>query len=403
MRSLFSDSYQIWFPGTLVWELWFVDRGRGARLVDTCADSRLIEFKRGSRRRKILALPSCDQVSLNFVSSATSEVGLLREARAHIESTGPDCDLSGIGAQPVTGYPPETLVRIDIPTTGRRVHDFSENLIPDSVVPAASLIGMPEESVAVWCELRKTVVAVERDGRTAYYEELKGDRDADKAREIRSLVDRLKKEKVITKSPSLYLWDQSRQKVYEAVLPYSVVSSHRAVPANVETALGMTPRRIRENKQIRSARKRHFFKQAATAFGTVALTLLMTGTYAMAYFQKKHQEAGVAANLEETRRLGMIKAQWEEMAPAVDRNASVLETWRKIFTMPSSSEINISRMAIGQHEVEITCEAKSSDIALRYIDELARTSALGAFSWDYTTPEVLLDGTSIFILKGFRS
>ncbi|MDF1816628.1 MAG: hypothetical protein P1V20_30780 [Verrucomicrobiales bacterium] len=401
MSNLKSQPYQVWFPGEMVWELWFVDQRKRARLIDTCEDSRLLKFRRGIRKR-VLALPAGSQTPLAFTSTAFGESKLLKGAVQFVEKEGLECDLEGIGVQPVCGYPPNTLARVDAPLSGLRPTVYSEKLCPDLIVPAATLLPVPGNDLAIWTEMGKKVLAVEKGGGIIYYRELAGQRNADCAREIRKILPFLKETGVIHKSSALHVWCRNGFDVYKNILTIDVNAGYRTDPVNLRPSLGMRPALFRENDASRLAKKKKRLKRTAVSTITALITFLIAGGYTYSTSEiAKHRER-ISDLRPEAESLDLIKSQWEEMAPAVDRNASVLETWRNLFAMPGAADVDIRRMAIAKDKVELSCTAKNVTAAFRFIDELAMTAQLGSFSWDYTTPETLKNGTTLFELKGFK-
>jgi hypothetical protein len=270
------------------------------------------------------------------------------------------------------------------------------------MVPAASLLPIPGNGMATWTELGKSVFAVGKNGITVHYGELRGDRNVDRAREIRRLMENLQSRKLVTPQSALHLWDQSGPDLFKEILPNRVYAGNRAAPTNFQASIGMRPDHYRKNEVQKRHRTRKLFRKCAVGFAIATAALLVAGTYRMAYSQIRVQKEYIEKLQPETVRIDRIRSQWAEMAPAVDRNASVLEVWRKIFTLPSSSHVRISRMKIGMDAIELVCETESGVKALRFIDEMSRSDSLSHFTWNYTTPEEYADGTSRFELKGFR-
>ncbi len=401
MNKFSIEPYQVWFPGELVWELWFVDEAKGARIVDTCADSRSLGFRRGCKRR-VLALPTIEHSAYPFVSGAFGETRLLKGALTHMEILKVDGDIQGIGVQPVSGVPPRTLCRIDLPVAGRRMTEFSAELCPETIVPAASLIPIPPNGIAIWTELRNTVVGVEKNGGTIYYELLKGRSNVEYARQVRNLLPKLRHEKICVQKPSLHLWNQFDPILFNDVVGLEIVPGVRPAPSNKKASIGIRPRRYREMEAERRARKKTRMKSWIVGSVIAMVVFTMMAALEFALIQTTNQKGKISEMLPEANRLQFIKDQWEEMSPVIDPSASLLEIWRHISALQSVGDVRIKEMAIERNTIKLVGEAADNKLVLRYMDELSRSASMASYSWDFSEPEVLRDGTTLFVFKGFK-
>lgn len=406
MSKLSADRYQVWVPGKLAWELWSVNRKKQtAKLIHSVDEAADLKFKVGAGFR-VLALPTTQTSAVSFYSSALNEKRLEDGAQVFLKQNQHECDIDGIGMQPIAGLPPRTLTRIDIPQQGLD-GVYPEKLRPDLVVPATSLFKMPRRGIAIWNEMGRVVAAFEKNGLTQHYLSSDGvekEEVDDFVTEVIEQAQKLTDERKIDPVGRVSLWnfriDRSLKELGEKV--EVKFSEERPEPLNLRSSIGMRPLKIREIDHEITTKRKLRNQRIALTLTSILLILVSTAIFVFTHLQKQDQIAEIDGLTEQSVAVRGMKSMWEEIAPAVDRNESILETWRKLVLTTGSDQVDVKQLAIAQHGVIMYCQAASKQSAMEYVDAIAGHDFLSKYAWDYTTPEIRADGSALFEIKGIK-
>ena len=101
-------------------------------------------------------------------------------------------------------------------------------------------------------------------------------------------------------------------------------------------------------------------------------------------------------------RVETMKAQWQEVAPAVDRDATPLEIMKAIQTTPGANAIRFNRMDIAGNEIVIEGQSASPGAALQFLDEMTVSEAVAEYGWTFDQPEIDPNGTATFRIEGVK-
>lgn len=390
---------QVWFPGPDSWELWFIDGWKRVDLLGTCDDARFLAFEKRSGAR-ILALPSNRLHSRFFCSASSSESGLRRDALSFLKQDRTGGDLAGLGVQPLFGLPPRAFGRIDLLRIDCRPVPFPEELEPDVIVPAASLLPLPTRSVSIWKELGEDVVGFERNGLTASYFDPRRRKEPQYTRFLRRLIREQESEAVVERVRSIHLWNGEDHLPFEEFLGIPIRQGRRPEPTNIRGAIGVSPPAIRD-RQIRKKKLADRVRNLSLSIsGVVLLAVTLIVVHSISGAQTEQQRKRLADLEAQAQMVRSYQARWDELSPAVDRNASVLEVWRQIISIPGSRQIEVNRLAVATNEIRLSCLAEDMPTARRFIDDITIDRNFAGYSWTRREPELQSDGTILFELKG---
>lgn len=399
MSFLPKGRCQVWFPGPDSWELWFIDGWKRVDLLGTCDDSGSLAFEKRSGT-KILALPSNQLHSSFFCSASSCESGLRKDALSFLKIEGIGGDLAGLGIQPLFGLPPRAFGRIDLPRVDCRPVSFPDHLEPDFVVPAAALLPLPTRSVAIWKELGEEVVGFERNGLTASYFDPRRRKEPQFTRFLHKLIRSQEAEEVVERVRSVHLWNDEDHLPFEEFLGIPIRQGRRPEPTNIRGAIGISPLEIRD-RQIRKKKKAERIRNLSLSITSVVLlaaTLIVIHSISGA--QTEQQRKRLAELESRAQMVRSYQTRWDELSPAVDRNESVLEVWRKIVSIPGSHKIEVNQLTLANQEIHLTCLAEDMPTARRFINDVTSDRHFSDYSWFRGEPEVQTDGTILFELKG---
>lgn len=399
MSFLLKGRCQVWFPGPESWELWFIDGWKRVDLLGTCDDARFLAFeKRGGTR--ILALPSNRLQSRFFCSASSSETRLRRDAISFLKQDGTGGDLAGLGVQPLFGLPPRAFGRIDIPRVDCLPIPFAEDLEPDVIVPAASLLPLPTRSVSIWKELGEDVVGFERNGLTASYFDPRKRKEPQFTRFLRKLIREQESEEVVERVRSVHLWNDEDHLPFEEFLGIPIRLGRRPEPTNIRGAFGIRPSEIRD-RQFRKRKKNERIRNLSLAIsGLVLFASALVVIDSISGAQTEQQRKRLADLEAQAQVVRSYQTRWDELSPAVDRNASVLEAWRQLISIPGSEQIEVNRLTVANDEIRLSCLAENLTVARRFMDDVTGDRNFVDYSWFRGEPELQTDGTFLFELKG---
>ncbi len=389
---------QLLFPGAASWERWAVVPGRDPELLERPETGESEGFRSGEGLC-LLALPGLVVESVPFVTSAPDPQSLFSSAHHFLEQRQVGGDPDEAGVQIVAGRPPRSLARIDVPLQYAPKKPF-EGINADVVVAAPALMALEPRSLALWTEFGETVAAFERNGHCAYYSIISGGSIEEIAARLRETILRLQGQGVIESVSSIQVWNDLDASRLEEILSIRTVPGERPAPARFSGTSILRPVWFREEELARNAeKKRRRGTPWSTVGGAVALGVL-AALFSLTDMQHRREANRIAEIAPDAARVRNFQARWAELARAVDRDAFVLEIWRKVLSVPASSSVSLHRMEITREGVSLFGETESASEAFRFMDELARHSALSAFVWDFPVPEIREDGRAVFHLHG---
>ncbi|MDF1816136.1 MAG: hypothetical protein P1V20_28300 [Verrucomicrobiales bacterium] len=390
---------QIWFPGPDGWELWLIENG-GVGMIKRRSVGQELEFEPSAKSLRVLALPATHTVAFPFVSNALDGEDLAQTARMYVERQGSGFDAAGVMLEPVFGEPPGTVVRVDAPLV-KRNQECGCNLVPHIVVPAATLLPLPAKSVAVWRELGNFVAAFERDGKTMFYDLL-----TEKGPSVMAELDRIEfqlmSDGLIASPERLVVWSAELDSCFAGGYSKLVIPTERPAPRLLHTGNTLRPQWYRaEAERVADSKKRKrrkWFVSTGVGFAVVLLLISLM----VNQFRVKEMEREIDKLAPVVERVKAMKSKWSEVATGVDPDASCLEVWMNVFSLPGIGVVQIDRFGISRDKIEITGTAKSASHALQFIDEIMTKQDLSGYQWVNQPPGIKKDGSAKFEIQGIR-
>ncbi len=395
------ESYQVWFPGTACWELWYITHSDEPKLLTTETEERKLKFLNRPGKR-VLALPSKQLTCEIRQLDAKNETELLTQARTLSDSDRHDVD-GKVGVQPIAGKPPETTVRIDQLNKQNQDHALARRIFPDEVVPAASLLPIPAGSAAVWTELGDLIAGVERNGLTLTYLSIPGNDENVLPVKLSVLITDMKTEALNPSIHHVKIWNKGDTKSIRALTKLKVSKEERPAPINRHYQSGLKPATDSPDSKtllLDHLRKRLSFQEWIAVCIAAALLLTTIGSQLFSSIQLAQQKTEIELLEQETAPVAEKKAQYLELSPAIDGSTSVLEAWRTIVTLPGADQIQLDHMAFARNGLAITGYASSHSEARYFIQELLDCQFFAALDWSVMRPVSTSDGNVYFEVKG---
>lgn len=392
-----TEAYQILFPGPAGWELWFV-KGGEAQLLSSGSGEEVLEFDASLRAIRVLAQPTAHQVALLFSSHAADSQTLAQSAQLYAEKQGQAIDHEGIMVEAVLGSPPKTVARIDAPLSKFNQSGITV-LMPDLIVPAATMLPLTRNSIAIWIELGTLIVAFEGAGKVIYYDKL-GGTGPGLADEVHRLALQLEGTRLIERPQVLSLWADLPPGFFEEKLQVKAEIAPRPSPLLMSGHNTLQPLWFREGQDRTKAgiRKKRQVLVASIVLGIVGFICAVI--FLTQFFQVKELQGQIAAIRPQVDRIEAIRARWKEVSTGVDPDASLLETWMNLFNLQSIVSIKIEKLEITRMEITVTGNASGSSQALGFIEELTSGPSFQGYTWEYQPPQVGPSGVATFEIKG---
>jgi hypothetical protein len=399
MIGISTDAYQILFPGPLNWELWLVRNGESSLLSTGVAEG-VLDFDPSLRVLRVLAQPTTFQVAMPFVSSAMDSATLVQSAQLHVEKQGHGFDDLGIMVETIYGSPPRTVARIDAPYAKLNRSGVAIST-PDVIVPAATTMPLRKNSIAIWNELGNAVVAFERDGAVIYYDKL-GGAVGDFPDEIHRMIMQLEGGRLINPPELLCIWGDNPGWKFDDKFHIATSCEPRPSPTCVTGVSTLRPLWYREDELRRRVNGRKKRRLLASAL-ILGLCVFATSVYLLTrLIQVSDLNRQIELLTPEVARIESIRSRWNEVAPGIDPDSSILETWMHIFNLKSISGIKIENLSINGSEIVILGNSTVASLALEFIEELVSSDTFNAYHWEYSPPEMSSGGYARFEIKGVK-
>ena len=99
-----------------------------------------------------------------------------------------------------------------------------------------------------------------------------------------------------------------------------------------------------------------------------------------------------------------MSERWASVAPAVDKEAFVLETLLAIQSLPAAQTISLDKFEIREERISIEGTATSATRALRFLDALSGTENFAEYEWTFPQPTFDAGSTTAakFEIEGTR-
>ena len=277
-------------------------------------------------------------------------------------------------------------------------------LLPDVCQLSASCYTLAPDSLTLWRELGRLVVAITVGERLAYFSPMSASSlDQHGLAELNNICLQLTFQRVITSLSAIVLWieDGDAERI-QRLTGLEVRRQEKPVPHLAgESALTLMPGDIIAARDAaRTATKRRTMALAAgfvMAAAIAGFSVLMT----LATRERDALRDTIAEISPRAARVANHKAAWMEAAPAVDPERYPMELLLRCMSPKAAADIALSSFDCAQDRIVIQGRATEIASALRYTEQIKNSEALLAYQWEASTPNINEQtGTTTFELKG---
>ena len=389
-------------PGDKCWELW--SGGLAGSYVRTSTfEAGLGSFTRGGSRN-VLALPAASLWVLPAWMKGTKD-HLKEMAQLHLERLGvrPPQHEESMFVDALTEQDGSILARVvalkDVHTP---LSDF--RVLPDECRLSAACLPLPSNSLTVWRELGRLVVAITIGPHLAYFSPMSAAAlDHSGLAELNNICLQLTFQRVLSTLSGIVLWiDDGDVEHIQKATGLPVVREDRPAPhMNAAAKIGLVPGDVIATRQAAEAAGRTRLTVLGGAFVASMLVAAFMVIMSMATRERDALREQVAEIAPRAARVANHKEAWKEVATSVDPSAYPMELLLRCMEPKSSNDVTLTSFECTQDTIILRGRAKEISPALKYSEELKQTESL-AFNWEAATPRIEADNSATFEMKGTR-
>ena len=395
---------ELLIPGERAWERWLCDeKGTCTRDVAFAADAAAFS---PAPVRRVLGIPASWALILPaWLHGATPEQ-LRSVASLYLERMGVRTrqEAESLQVARLEEQPGATLARIATHREhGASLSDYSR--LPDASVLTPSVFSPPSNSIVIWRELGRLVMAVTRGNRVAYYSQLSAaELDEHAVTEILNVCVQLGFQQVTTAFTGIMLWtDEGNDAAICQFTGLPVQRRPRPAPhlaSSFRTSImppDITAARLTED----SRRQKRLVGLTLAAVASLAIAAVACVTL-WASHQRNALRDEIAALLPRASRVEAQKRQWDEAAPAVDPTLSPMEMLLQCMAAPSSKMVALSHFEMTPDLLVLRGRTETAAHALQFVQETRGSDAFASYDWEAAPPAIASDNSASFELKGIR-
>jgi hypothetical protein len=380
------------------WEMWTT--GTGAHCLQVYQSPR----EKPAGRDVVLALPVAEGTALPlWLQEADSSlfagmIELQLEARG-LRSRGREAVFNwSVVAQEKT----RTLVLVGVLAVA-----LPEELETDAFSKfelSARCFTVPPDSLVLWTEQDRLVLAITRGDQLAYFHALSETRLTPRVlQDLTCIVASLQMQEVVGSLRQAVLWtdvtpDEASE--LQSVLGVPVRHEARPAPEIPADAWNLTPERVGEVKRQRVARR---WQGRA-----VALFLLLVAVVALALGARLFLASRDVSRLQQWQKdhaasLQMVhdtQAAWRDLRPVVDTGSYPLEVLLHVSEALPEDQVHLTLFEADGNHLLLKAEAKNLTAAFRFFDQLKKNPNLKAYTWDMAQPHSLANDVTQVQIEG---
>ncbi|MBL9116886.1 MAG: hypothetical protein JNJ83_17910 [Verrucomicrobiaceae bacterium] len=390
---------ELLLPGETAWERWRAVGTNGYELAEM-TDHGPGKFSKDATKH-VLALPA---VSVWVLPAwIKGEKAHLNEmAGFHLERMGVRTPghAEAVSVESLEDRDGSHLVRI----TALKDHLTplaDHKIIPSECRLSAACYALPPSSLILWKELGRIVLAITCGQRLVYFSPLSStDLDSNAIAEVNHICLQLGFQRVLKDITGIVLWtgESAAAALYKATgLPVAV--SERPNPVTNGPASRLMPHDLIAARQTVATSGRRRLLALSTGFVMAACIAVFAFVIGKVSRERDALLEQVAAMTPKASKVESQKAAWVEAGPAVDPEASPMETLLRLMEPTASNQITLTEFEWTPKGVVVRGRAPEISPALKYMQEVKDTESLLAYNWEPGTPEIGENGAA-FEVKG---
>jgi hypothetical protein len=277
--------------------------------------------------------------------------------------------------------------------------------LPDDATVSALCYPLPDDTVVVWRELGRLVIAITSGSQLIYFSPLSASKlDQNALGELNNICLQLGFQRVLGTVGKMVLWtEEGDLNLIRRVTGIAAVREEKPAPRwPTVGGCNLMPADIVAERARQQASKRTRL-MALSAGGLVALAIAAIALLTVFASRERAQLLDKVAEL--TPRASKVedhRKAWDEIASAVDPKRFPMEVLLRCMEPKSSGDVALVHYEATGDRVMLRGRTPTSAIALQYAQEIKGTESLNAYAWETPPPTMHSDDSATFELKGTR-
>lgn len=398
---------EIVVPGAQGWERWQAPEGLAGKFVagyDAVSDD--VVFSKGQWKR-VLVLPVAHvwvmPAWLKGDAALVKDMALLHLERLGVRVDEPERALSLVEVAVKDEARLLTMLALkDQPTPLA-----AGSVLPDEVQVSAARLPLPPSSITVWRELGRLVYGITSGDKLVYASPLSANRFDERAiGELNNACLQLGFQRVLGRVEEVMLWLPEGEGDLKAIERTTGLPVRReemptwTAPTSYGSAL--MPLDLHLTKQLHDTRARQRVAALSVGLLVSAVVAVMMIMITLAMRDQTMLREKVAEVSPKASRVLDQRRSWQEAAPAVDPSQGPMQFLLGLHEPASSSEVTLMHVEFTPQRVIVRGHTADASTALQFSQEVQEGEMLLAYEWEAPPPELAVDESATFELKGVR-
>lgn len=279
------------------------------------------------------------------------------------------------------------------------------NLRAERFEPSACMLPLPDNSLVVWKELGRFVVAFTRGSMLLHVCLLASRRlDADAAFELRDLFAALQTHGFLDELAAVHVWTRCETDfvpqlacLFEAA---AVIKEPRPDPRPPAEPSGLLPAQVAAMRLQKQRKRRQMSLMAAAAM--VYLCFFAAWWLRLQWRESRLNQADreVVVAQPEIDLVREAQAHWLEMEGAINPDMYPVELFHQIVSLLPNEGIRLKEFQMEDGKLIVSGEATTVSHALGFKDRLAACEPLQHYTWNFPVPSIREDNRAEFRAVG---
>jgi hypothetical protein len=398
---------EIVVPGSQGWERWQAPEGQAGKFVESLGAERDdVVFSKGQWKR-VLVLPVAHAwvmpAWLKGDAALVKDMALLHLERLGVRVDEPERALSLIEVTEKEEARLLTMLALKDQPTPLAVN----SALPDEVQVSAAWLPLPPSSITVWRELGRLVFGITSGDKLVYASPLTANRFDERAiGELNNACLQLGFQRVLGRVEGVMLWLAEGEGDLQGIERATGLPVQReempAWSAPMKFGSGLMPLDLHLAKQMSDTRSKQRVMALSAGLVVAAVAAVMMVMITLALGEQTMLREKVAEVSPKAARVLDQKRAWQEAAPAVDPSQGPMQFLLGLQEPATASEVTLMHLEFTPERVIVRGHTRNASTALQYSQEIQEGEMLLAYDWEAPPPELAVDESATFELKGVR-
>jgi hypothetical protein len=394
-------------PGEIGWERWQAPEGQAGKCVESSGDAVAeMVYSKGPWKR-LLVLPVAHvwvmPAWLKGDAALIQDMALLHLERLGVRVDEPERALSLIEVTVKEEARLLTMLALKDQPTPLAV----ASLPPDEVRVSAAHLPLPASSITVWRELGRLVFGITSGDKLVYASPLTAGRFDERAiGELNNACLQLGFQRVLGRVEELVLWLDEGEGDLQAIERTTGLPVRREARPNwtapTHYGAALMPLDLHLARQMQDVRSRQRVIALSAGLVISAVAALMMVMITMALREQTQLREQVAELTPRAARVLDQKRSWQEAAPAVDPSQGPMQFLLGLQEPTVAADVTLMHLEFTPKKVIVRGHTSDAAKALQYSQAIQEGEMLLAYDWEAPPPELAVDESATFELKGGR-